>query len=80
MNTPHPTIEKIAALSHWARTIIAERDVLKAENKRLREALHRITQHPVRTPVMGRRNIGFAGFPACQDIARAALAETETKR
>ena len=51
--------------------LMAENDELKAENKRLREALHVITKYPTKG--------GSAGFvAACEqlaDIARIALEE-----
>lgn len=51
----------------------AARIKAEGEVERLREALEKIEEHPIRTPVAGRPCAGLPGYPACPDIARAAL-------
>lgn len=49
----------------------------KARIAELEKALAEIVQHPIATPIIGRQ--GIPGWPSCQDIARAALAEPQKK-
>jgi len=59
-------------------TLEAENTHLRARVAELEKALAEIIQHPIATPIIGRK--GIPGWPSCQDIARAALAGTEDEK
>lgn len=47
--------------------------------RELGEALTKITEHPVATPIAGRRYLGLEPWPSCQALAHAALARRKTE-
>lgn len=42
--------------------------------RELGDALTKITEHPVATPIAGRRDLGLEPWPSCQALAHTALA------
>jgi hypothetical protein len=69
----------VAATIKERKAATATIATLTARVKVLEAALGKITQHPISSPILPRRDIGLEGFPSCQDIARAALKQGETE-